>query len=40
MENELESLEREQTQIDKQAAKTERKLRKVMERGESCFFVR
>lgn len=35
IQNELEALEREQKQIDKQAAILEKEIRKVMELGES-----
>ena len=39
IQNELEALEREQKQIDKQAAILEKDLRRVMEMGKFCFLA-
>lgn len=38
IQNEMEALEREQNQIDEQAALMEKELRRVMETGSSFFF--
>ena len=38
VQNEMETLEREQQQIDRRATKLEKELRKVMEKGENILY--